>query len=101
MWGAWRYDKEGIQLIFNKSLCPGEEPRDLYKIDLERCNTSAAVLDIVVQMSRKMWVTREDIGHLVEALDDLFNLQSNFCGSEYEHSDGSSQYARRILRNRM
>ncbi len=101
MWGNWRLDKDDSQLILLKSLCPGEEAKDLYKIDLVRCNTSAAVLDIIVQMSLKMWVTREDIGHLVEALDDLFNLQVNYCGSEYEHSDGSTEYARRILQNRL
>lgn len=88
-------------MILVKSLCPGEEAKDLYKIDLVRCNTSAAILDIIIQMSRKMWMTREDVGHLVEALDDLLNLQANFCGSEYEHSDGSIEYARRILQNRL
>jgi len=101
MWGNWRQDKDSNLLIINKSLCPGEEPKDLYKVDLERCNTSAAILDILVQMSQKMWVTREDIGYLLEALDDLFTLQVNFCGSEFEHSDGRADYARRILRNRM
>lgn len=101
MWGCWRLDKETNTLVMQKSLCPGEESNDLYKIDLERCNTSAAILDFIVQMSQKMWITREDLGYLVEAFDDLFTLQVNFCGSEFEHSDGRSDYARRILENRL
>ncbi len=101
MWGYWRFDKDGNLLIINKSLCPGEDSKDLYKIDLERLNTSAAILDTIIQMSQKLWITREDVGYLIEALDDLFTLQSNFCGSEYEHSDGSHEYAKRILENRM
>jgi len=101
MWGNWSLDKEANLLIIRKSLCPGEEAKDLYKIDLERCNTSAAILDYIVQMSQKMWITREDLGYLIEAFDDLFTLQSNFCGSEFEHSDGRTDYARRILENRL
>lgn len=97
MWGYWRFEKESRQLIINKSIVPGEEGKDLYKIDLVRCNTSAAILDVVISMSQKLWVTREDIGNLIEALDDIFMLQVNFCGSEFEHSDGHSDYAKRIL----
>lgn len=101
MWGNWRFDKEANVLVINKNLCPGEEAKDLYKVDLERCNTSAAILDIIVQMSQKLWITRDDIGYLVEALDDLFTLQVHFCGSEFEHSSGKTDYARRILENRL
>jgi len=97
MWGNWRFDREKNSLIISKSLCPGEEERDLYEVALERCNSSAAILDWIIQISQKLWITREDIGHLVEALDDIFTLQSNFCGSEYEHSDGKPDYARSIL----
>jgi hypothetical protein len=100
MWGNWRFDKEENSLIISKSLCPGEEEKDLYVLDLRRCNSSAAVLDWIVQISQKLWITREDIGYMVEALDDILSLQSNFCGSEFEHSDGKSDYAKRILENR-
>ena len=100
MWGNWRFDQEENSLIICKSLCPGEEEKDLYKVDLERCNSSAAILDWIVQIGQKLWITREDIGNLVEALDDIFSLQSNFCGSEFEHSDGKPDYAKRILENR-
>ncbi|UCC40405.1 MAG: hypothetical protein JSV96_02850 [Candidatus Aminicenantes bacterium] len=100
MWGNWRFDSEENSLIVSKSLCPGEEEKDLYKVDLERCNSSAAILDWIVQISQKLWITREDIGYLVEALDEIFSLQSNFCGSEFEHSDGRPDYAKRILENR-
>ena len=100
MWGNWRFDKEENLLIIRKSLCPGEEEKDLYKVALERCNNSAAILDWIVQVSQKLWITREDIGNLVEALDEIFTLQANFCGSEYEHSDGTPDYAKRILKSR-
>jgi len=52
-------------------------------------------------MSQKMWMTREDIGNLIEALDDIFMLQVNFCGSEFEHSDGHSDYAKHILESKI
>ena len=99
MWGNWRFDRKENLLIINKCICPGEEEKDLYNVPLERCNSSAAILDWIIQISQKLWITREDIGYLVEALDDIFTLQSNFCGSEYEHSDGKPDYAKRILKD--
>lgn len=100
MWGNWRFEKEEHSLIISKSISPGEEEKDLHAVDLERCNSSAAILDWIAQISQKLWITREDIGYLVEALDDIFSLQSNFCGSEFEHADGKPDYAKRILENR-
>lgn len=43
---------------------------------------SAPVLDWIAQLSMKAWASREDIGYLVEALDDIFGLQAAFCGGE-------------------
>ena len=50
------------------------------------------------------WALKEVVAGFIrrfEALDDLFTLQVNFCGSEFEHSDGRADYAKRILQNRM
>lgn len=51
----------------------------LYNVDLERCKTSAQVLDWVVQVSKKNWATPHLIGLLVVALDKELNLQANLC----------------------
>jgi len=42
-------------------------------------------------------MSAEDIGYLVEALNDLLSLQSNFCSGGEEQSDGKPNYAKRML----
>jgi hypothetical protein len=37
------------------------------------------MLDWIIQVNQKMWATREDVGHLVEALDHIFAPQQNLC----------------------
>ena len=96
-WGNWRFSSKDNLLIIRKSPSPGERERDLYEVILERCNTSAEILDWIAQLNGKTWTTPEDIGYLVEALNDLLSLQSNFCGGEEERSDGKPAYAKRIL----
>jgi len=50
-----------------------------YDIDLEDCCTSAKTLDWTSQLCGKTWMTPEDIGYLVQALDDLLGPQANLC----------------------
>lgn len=42
-------------------------------------NDSASVLDWIAQLNEKTWVSPDDIGNLVKAIDDIFDLHS-FCG---------------------
>jgi hypothetical protein len=73
-WGPWRYKKETLVLEF--------APRDRnwwYEIDLERCGTSALMLDWIFQVSNKHTRPAEEVGYLIEALQDLLDPQANIC----------------------
>jgi hypothetical protein len=88
-WGPWVYRQQTAELSY----------ADRYSIDLERCRTSAQVLDWVVQLRHKSWTTAADIGALVAALDDLLDLQATRCGWGVERSIVSrKQYAARSAR---
>ena len=50
-----------------------------YQIDLDRCNSSAQVLDWIVQVSKKNWATDEVVGSLVKELDQALHIQGNLC----------------------
>lgn len=100
-WGNWRFSRRDNLLIIRKSRTSGGREHDLYEIAyeiaLERCNSSAEILDWLGQLDGKNWTTAEDMGYLVEALDDLLSFQSNFCSMGEEQSDGKPNYAKRIL----
>lgn len=94
-WGNWVYSAESLAL----------EHRDAhdhwdYEVDLERCETSAAVLDWIVQCSYKPWITHQDLGDLIEALDDLFGLQPNYCGMGTERAGHDNPMGRRATLDR-
>lgn len=95
-WGNWRFDSNHKLLIINKSL-NDMPPFDIYEVDLEECNSSAQILDWIAQVSQKTWASREDIGYLVEALEEILCLQGSFCGRGKEMSDGKADYASKII----
>lgn len=68
-WGPWYFDPKMIVLVH----------MDGYEIDLEKCDTSAEILDWLAQLRGKSWVTPTDLGNLMIAFDDLFHVQANFC----------------------
>ncbi len=69
----WNFKKN---LTLNLTKKPG------YQIDLERCNSSAEVLDWIVQVSKKTWATNEIVGSLVKHLDRCLHIQSNMGPGE-------------------
>jgi hypothetical protein len=83
-WGHWRLNpKDPLCLEYLEH--PGDD-HWLYYVDLERCRTSAEVLDWLCQVSQKTWATSEDVGDLLRALDHLAGrLQSCMCGFGEEH----------------
>jgi len=50
-----------------------------YEIDLERCLTSAEVLDWLCQIAKKAWATDAILADLVRALNAVLDPQSNLC----------------------
>ena len=96
-WGRWRLYTETLELVFEERPgCSG------YCIDLERMNTSAAVLDWIFQLHGKGWCSSEDIGDLIAALDDILSPQARLCsgagGGGRRH--GSRINATAVLRAR-
>jgi hypothetical protein len=75
--GAWEYHKTNRTL--DLTCCPH------YQVDLDRCNTSAEVLDWIIQVSKKTWATREVIADLVLMLDRCLDLQANICSMGVDH----------------
>lgn len=74
-WGVWRL--ENSRLIHYGE---GEGHwSNRYSVNLEAMNTAAQMLDWIFQVSSKTWATREDVGNLIEALDDIFGPQGSLC----------------------
>ncbi len=69
-WGNWRYKAKLLTLT--------HVPED-YEIRLDECSTSAETLDWIFQVASKTWVTPEDLGNLILALDDIIDPQANLC----------------------
>jgi hypothetical protein len=74
-WGNWTLDTEHLTLDYEDVT---------YSIRLSSMTSSAEVLDWIAQLNEKTWVSREDIGNLVQAVDDIFDLHS-FCGMGRDH----------------
>lgn len=51
----------------------------IYYIDLDRCNSSAAILDWIFQIRGKNWASAEARSTLLDLLDILLDPQRNFC----------------------
>jgi hypothetical protein len=91
-WGEWTLDTERLCLVFQgtpvehgdgSGLTEGV-PRYVaiighYEIDLERVHDSAALLDWIFQILGKTWATQRVVKDLLEAFDDIFHSQANFC----------------------
>src|SRR6266850_8563237 len=75
-WGPWQFDARLLTLTHIDD--------SWYEIDLETLDTSARMLDLIFQITSKTWVSREDAGHLIEALRALLSLQANLCSFGYE-----------------
>jgi hypothetical protein len=76
-WGYWRLELDTLELAFNK---PGRMG-GFYIVDLDRITNPAQALDWIAQLAGKGWLDATDIGNLVFALNDIFDLQGTLCGS--------------------
>jgi len=92
-WGPWRYDAKTLELKYSKD-------GYTYEVDLERCNSSAQILDWVCQVSQKSWCSVADLGHLVNALDALLDPQEHVCSGAMGGGRSTGRYraAKTILR---
>jgi hypothetical protein len=69
----WRFEPE------TRVLALYDEGRWIYEVDLERCRTSAGVLDWIMQVASKTWATDAVIAGLARGLKGLLNPQATLC----------------------
>jgi hypothetical protein len=82
-WGAWILVRRPTPMLVCR--IPGH--RACYDISLSTCVRAAEVLDWIAQINKKSWATREMVGDLVRAFDDLFHLQAVFCSFGHTRPD--------------
>jgi hypothetical protein len=64
-WNGWTFDRQTLELIW--------PPRG-YVVDVEHMTTSAAVLDMIMQVGKKTWATDACLVGLVRALTWRWSL---------------------------
>jgi hypothetical protein len=88
-WGHWKLDRDRRAIYY-------DGPHNFW-FSLGQMNNSAEVLDWIVQLREQKWATPEDVGNLVAALDDIFDLQNSMCGCGIEHRFNSSEHLARLF----
>jgi hypothetical protein len=85
-WGGWVLDSERLALVYDAEPVMrgrGDEKYvafyGRYEINVERICQSSQVLDWICQIRGKRWATSIAMRDLIEAFDDIFALQANFC----------------------
>lgn len=71
--------KSKKEWVFNEKDLTLEHPASGYYVDLDRCDSTAEVLDWIVQVASKPWATPRTVGALVKELDALLGLQESYC----------------------
>ena len=71
-WGDWKLRTDILTLTY-------DDGRFDYEIDLERCCSSAEVLDWIFQFDNKTWSGPVATGDLIHALRDIINPQATLC----------------------
>ncbi len=71
----WQYDPDALTLTHRKSK---------YEIDLEDINSAAEMLDMIVQISQKLWAGADTVAELVWAFDIILHPQETLCSGGRE-----------------
>ncbi len=66
-WGIWALNAAALCLVAVPSQ-PGRRP---FAVDLEECVSCAEVVRLLCQAARTEWLTNEDLGNLLRALDEV------------------------------
>jgi hypothetical protein len=70
-WGGWTLDVE--QLVLHH--------RENYNVGLQGFSSAAPMLNMIVQVRNKGFMTTTDVGDCVAALDDIFHIQGSLVPS--------------------
>lgn len=95
-WGRWILDEEDLSLFTSYD---NDEKR--YSLPLFLCNNPEVTLGWITSIHEKGWTTNQDIGDLVEALNDLLIIKSSFDRNGYEHDNGNIGYTRNVVQQRI
>jgi hypothetical protein len=71
-WGNWHYDKKQNVLRYVRP-----NGSELYELPLDEATTAAQVLDWIMQLREKSWLSDRDIRDVLTAFRDLLNPQRN------------------------
>jgi hypothetical protein len=86
--GRWELDAEHLVLRHEEN----------YELDLEQFSSAAPMLNMIVQVRNKGFMTTRDVGDLVAALDDIFNIQGRLVPSGVgRHIDDVSAFLRKRI----
>lgn len=83
----WKYDSR--YKCLELTIKPG------YEVYLDRCTTSAQVLDWIMQIGKKTWATKEIIADLVLKLDEILDIQGNLCSMGVDHFFDAIEYLKK------
>jgi hypothetical protein len=99
-WGLWTLDSERWCLAFEAHPLwrDTESTKYLgyfghYEVDLERIRDSAALADWIFQIREKAWATSCVLRDLLNALDDVIDVQASLCGGAMGGGRGGSVIA--------
>lgn len=96
LWGRWRFNARDLTL----EAIWLQKPGAWHGVDLKRCRTSAEVLDWLCQVQKKSWISNDDVGDLLGAIDDLAGgLQEHMCRSGMESMKGRNWVAQLRVNN--
>lgn len=72
-WGNWTFDPElnTLDLTMNG--------QHYYQLDLDKFTTSAALLDMIFQVSGKTWANADCVRDMLSALQDTIDPQRTLC----------------------
>jgi hypothetical protein len=90
-WGGWRLDATTMELVLDQ---------EHYRVDLERIDDSAQMLDWIFQLRMKGWSTNEIMGDLLTAFQDIFRPQSTLCGGGASHTIDAKDFLQKKIRGK-
>lgn len=95
-WGRWIFNLEALSLITKDT-----KSDRTYYLPLSTCNSSSQILDWITNFLEKDWTSNQDMGDLVQALNELLDFQMNFVGNGIDESRGNGSYAEKIIKQRL
>ena len=92
--GSWLFVPENLTIGFYNH---GSQIAS-YEVDIESCNSSAAILDWIAQLAEKRNYSDAEIGQLVRTMNTVLRFQWHFCGWGCDHNEsGKRNYGKSVV----